>query len=469
MPMGLLCVATPVSHAGYQVKIIDQRVEPNWNELLRRELEQDPLCVGISSSTGPQLRYALEVSEIAREYGNVPVVWGGVHPSLLPEQTLRDDRVDIVVQGEGEETFLELVQALEGKRPLSTVKGIWHKDKARITHTGIRPFMDLNQLPPLSYHLIEPRKYLRTVFGAERLSFFTDRGCPYQCAFCFNTAFNRRTWRSMEPERVVQRIRDFVRRYQLKGLAFIDSNFFAEIDRGRSILEGIIREDLNIVISRINIRADTLLKMSEEDFALLERAGCRCLCVGVESGSERIRAMLRKPINVPMLLEMNRGLKRLAIVPLYFFMMGFPSETKEDLTESVSLILRLLDDNPNAVKSLNIYTPFPGTELFDIAVTHGLSVPQSIEEWIPFNYRNITQNAPWISKEMRKLIEMIDFCSFFIGEKSFLRPFKKTHPFAVLLSNLYAPLAKKRVENFFCQFPVEIKIAKLLRLFARQD
>lgn len=465
IPMGLLCVATPVSRAGYKVKIIDQRIQPQWQSLLRQELEQDPVCIGITSMTGPQLQPALEISRMAKEYGNVPVVWGGVHPSLLPEQTLENEYIDIVIQGEGEETFLELVQALEGKRPLNNVKGIWYKENGRTRHTGIRHFIDLNQQPPLSYHLIEPRKYFRTMFNVEHLNFFTSRGCPYPCTFCFNTVFNKRSWRAMDPDIVVQRIKDFVLKYKVRGLTFTDINFFTDMDRGRNILKGIIRENLNIIISKISIRVDTLSKMDKDDFVLLERVGCRRLTIGVESGSERILHLLKKPIDLPQLLKINSNMRQYSLVPSYLFMMGIPTETKDDLAESVSLAIKLLDENPNVVNIFSIFTPYPGTELFDIAVKHGLDVPQQIKEWIPFNYRNYTQNTHWLSKEMLKIIEMIDFCSFFIG----IQPFKNPNPLVTLLCNLYAPMARKRLEKLFYRFPVEIKLAKFFRIYAKQD
>jgi radical SAM superfamily enzyme YgiQ (UPF0313 family) len=469
IPMSLLCIATPIINAGYDVKIIDQRVEPKWRSILKQELKKDPICVGISSMTGPQLQHALEISKIVKEYGDSPVIWGGTHPSLLPEQTLKNKNIDIVVQGEGEETFPELVQALEGKRPLSTVKGIWYKDNGLIKNAGMRPFIDLNKQPPLPYHLIEPKNYTRTMFGVEHLNFFTSRGCPYQCTFCINPAFDKKQWRPMDPDLVIQRIRDFVERYNVKGLVFNDSNFLSDLHRGRLILKGIIRENINVLISKINIDIHTILKIAEEDFALLQRAGCRRLPIAVESGSEKIQTLLKKPVDVQRLLEVNRNLKKFEMVPVYLFMMGFPTETKEDLTESVSLAFRLLDENPKADTSFNIFTPFPGTELFDISVRHGLHAPERIEDWVSFNYRNLTQGAPWLSEEMRHIVEMLDFCIFFIGERPFRHPYEKTNPLVSLLCNLYAPLAKKRVRNFWGQFPVEIKLAKLFRLYAKQD
>ena len=468
-PLGLLSVGTPVSLSGYTVRIIDQRIEPDWRFLLIRELEQDPICVGISTMTGPQLQFALEISRIAKEHGSAPVVWGGVHPSLLPEQTLQNENIDIVVQGEGEQTFLELVQALEGKRSLRSVQGIWYKEKGHMKATETRPFVDLNQLPPLSFDLLDIEKYRRVMFGISHQNFFTSRGCPGQCTFCFNTVFNRRRWRAMEPDLVVKRIKDFANKHHVRGLIINDSNFFVDMDRGRSILKGIIRENMGIVISKLNIDPGILNKMTRDDFALLEQAGCRRFSAAIESGSEKVRALIKKPLDVERLLEKNRQLSRTPIVPSYPFMMGFPTETRDDLTESISLAFQLVTENPNASISFNIYTPYPGTELFDVAVKCGLHVPQRIEDWVPFNYRNLSQNGPWLSKEMRKIVKMMDFCSFFIGDRPLIKPTENTRRMASVPVRLYAPLARKRAKNLWYRFPVEIQLARFLRIYAKQD
>jgi radical SAM superfamily enzyme YgiQ (UPF0313 family) len=437
--------------------------------MLINELSHDPICVGVSSMTGPQLQFALEISRIAKKYGNSPVVWGGVHPSLLPEQTLENENIDVVVQGEGEETFLELVQALDGKRPLSSVKGIWYKENGHIKNTGIRPFVDLNQLPPLSYDLIDLGKYRRVLFGIPHQNFFTSRGCSRQCTFCFNTVFNRQRWRAMDPDLAVKRIKDFVTQYHVKGLIINESNFFVNVDRARSILKGIIKEKLDIVISKVNIDISTLLMLEPEDFDLLYRAGCRRLPIAIESGSERIRALLKKPADVERLLETSRRLKQSPIVPNFLFMMGFPTETKSDLSESISLAFGLIKEHPRAGIYFNIYTPYPGTELFDIAVKYGLKVPQRVEDWITFNYRNLIQNGPWLSAEMRKIVKMLDFCSYFIGERPLIQPTEETRKVATLLGRLYAPVARIRTRKLWYHFPLEIKLARFFRIYGKQN
>jgi anaerobic magnesium-protoporphyrin IX monomethyl ester cyclase len=173
LPLGLLAVATPLDVAGYKVRIIDQRTEPDWEQSLLAELKTKPIGVGVTAMTGAPIWWALKASEIVKQNSDVPVVWGGVHPSLLPQQTLENQYVDIVVQGEGEETFFELVKALGNKEPLAKVKGIWYKEGGEIKQNPPRPFIDLNQ-----------KTHTMSISGRGVLHIETSRGCPFSCAFC---------------------------------------------------------------------------------------------------------------------------------------------------------------------------------------------------------------------------------------------------------------------------------------------
>jgi radical SAM superfamily enzyme YgiQ (UPF0313 family) len=188
----------------------------------------------------------------------------------------------------------------------------------------------------------------------------------------------------------------------------------------------------------------------------------------VESGSERIQKLLGKPVDGSGLLEANRRLARHPITPLYMFMLGFPTETKEDLRETIHLAGRLLRDNPHADLTFNIYTPFPGTELFELAVEHGLRPPSCTEQWSEFNYRNLALDAPWLTGEMRRLVRVLDFCCFFLGKK-YTQPYKETKSLALFFTRLYAPVARWRARHLFHALPVEMHLAKMLRLYGRQD
>jgi anaerobic magnesium-protoporphyrin IX monomethyl ester cyclase len=469
LPLELIAVGSPLARKGYRVRIIDQRVDPNWREALVGELARNPVCVGVTSTTGPQLRHALDVSQIVKAHGDVPVVWGGVHATLLPEQTLERPEIDFVVQGEGERSFDELVAALERGGPVGDIAGVWAKRGGRIVHGAPRPFIDLNAEPPLAYDLVDVARYTRTVFGVKRLSFSTSRGCSYPCAFCYSTIVHKRHFRALSPDVALAHIKDFTGRYGVRGLFPTDANFFLDLDRARAILEGVVREQLGLVFTRLHIRFDTLRRLTGEDLTLFERAGVKCLALGVESGSERIRTLLRKPIDEGELHAVNARFRSSPIMPMYFFMLGFPTETTPELRATVDLFMRLASDNPRAYVSVNTYAPFPGTELFDLAVSEGLTPPARMEDWFSFSYRNLGANGAWLSAPMRKAVAMLDFCSFFASDRGYVTPFKQTHRLATAAARVYAPVARFRMRHMIHQAPIEIAAARKLGLYGHAD
>jgi len=468
LPLGLLCCATPLDRAGYTVRIVDQFANPDWERQLEGALAEKPLCVGVSSMTGPQLLRAIQFTRhVKTRYPDVPVVWGGVHGSLMPEQTLASPHVDVVVRGEGEETFPELVRAFEEGNDLDEIAGIAFKKDESVHLTTERPFVDLNAQPPLSYNLVDMDLYRRRLFGVDHISLNSSRGCVYRCKFCWDPVMHKRTWRAMEPEAVLDNIKRLVHDYDIRGFLFSDDNFFVDPRRAHGILEAIVRADLDISLGKLQVRADALCRMDREFFDLLVRAKVRRVMVGVESGSQRMLDFIGKGERVEHAIEANAKLTEVPIVPLYLFMMGLPTETPDDLAQSIRLATRLTNDNPRAAKSFNIYTPYPGTELYDIAVQHGLEQPQRLEDWSTFNFRNISDTAGWVTPEMRKLIKGLDFPLMFLGT-NFVGSYKKTNPLVAALARLYQPVARYRVTHLDARFPIEMRLVRSLGLFGRQ-
>ena len=469
LPLELIAVGSPLARAGYRVRIIDQRVRADWRDALLDELSRRPVCVGVTSTTGPQLRHALEVSQIVKAHSDVPVVWGGIHATLLPEQTLERPEIDFVVQGEGERTFEELVAAIERGGRIGELAGVWRREGGRVVQGAPRPFIDLNAEPPLEYDLVDVARYTRTVFGVKRLSFSTSRGCRFPCTFCYSTVVHKRHFRALRPDVAVEHMKDFTGRYGVRGLFPTDANFFLDLDRARAILEGVVRERLGLVFTRLHIRVDTLRRLTDEDLRLLERSGVKCLAMGVESGAARIRALLRKPVDEGELHALDLRLRRFDIMPLYFFMIGFPTETLQEVKATVDLFMKLCSDNPRAYVSVNVYAPFPGTELFDLAVSEGLTQPARMEDWFSFSYRKLGAQGPWLSASMRKVIPMLDFCSFFASDRGYATPFKQTHPMATLAARAYAPVARFRMRHLLHHAPLEIAAARKLGLYGNAE
>jgi radical SAM superfamily enzyme YgiQ (UPF0313 family) len=468
LPLSLLCVGSPLDRLGYRVRIVDQFASPTWEREFEEALESEPLCVGITSMTGPQILRALEATHaVKRRYPHVPVVWGGIHASLLPEQTLQEPGIDAVVVGEGEATFAELVQTIEAGGPLESVQGIVYKRDGQVHATPSRPFVDIDREPPLSYHLVDVDLYRRNLFGVDHLSFNSSRGCTFRCSFCWDPVMHKRTWRAMQPRTVVDQLRRIVEEHGVRGFLFTDDHFFIDLRRARGILQGIVEAGLGLTISKVQIRADTICAMDDEFLDLLVRANVRRMTVGVESGSQRVLDLIQKDVSVEQVIEANRRIAALPIVPLYLFMMGMPTETPEEFRQSIRLADRLVADNPKAAKTFNIYTPYPGTELYELALQQGLRCPERLPDWARFNFRNVQKDAPWIVPETRRLVERLDFPLMFLGT-NFTSPYRKTNPAVVALARLYAPIARYRVNNLDGRLPFETRITKMLGLFARQ-
>lgn len=272
----------------------------------------------------------------------------------------------------------------------------------------------------------------------------------------------------MKPETVLEHLQLIIRGYNIHGFNFTDDNFFVDMKRAYSILERIVRTDLNISLGKLQIRADAICRMDQDFLQLIVKAGVKRLHVGVESGSQRILDMIKKGETVEHVIEANRKLASYPIVPLYTFMMGLPTETPEEFAQSVRLAEQLVDENPKAAKSFNIYTPYPGTELYGMALKYGLTEPQRLENWAHFNYRNIPRESTWVAPKMKKLIKALDFPLMFLG-RNFVNPYKKTNPIVVGLTKLYYPVARYRVKHLNAHFPIETKVVKALGLFGRQD
>jgi anaerobic magnesium-protoporphyrin IX monomethyl ester cyclase len=469
LPLSLLCTATRLDLQGYEIRIVDQFADPLWESKLTDALKRKPICFGVTSMTGPQILRALEASHRFKEvYPDVPVVWGGIHASLLPEQTLRNPDIDIVVVGEGEETFEDLTKAIESGRAFNTVSGIYYKDDGAIRCSTSRNFIHLDSEPPVSYQLVDINLYRRKLFGVDHITFNSSRGCTFRCSFCWDPVMHQRKWRAMQPRTVIDQLKRIIRDYDIRGFLFTDDHFFIDMHRAHGILEEIVRADLDIMISKLQIRADTICRMDREFLQLLVRAGVKRMTVGVESGSQRVLDLIKKDVSVEEVIQANQKLAEFPIVPLYLFMMGLPTETPDELKQSIVLAQRLLNDNPRAVKTFNIYTPYPGTELYDVALSLGLKAPDQLEDWSRFNFRNVPKESAWISPETKSLVENLDLPLMFLGEH-FTDSYRKTNSIISALGKLYSPVALYRVKNMDVRFPLESKIVKSLGLFARQD
>ena len=285
-PLGILAVSTPLLEAGYKVKLIDSTITPDFKKVVLRELA-DALCLAISLVTGPMIRETVEIARAVKEWNpDFPIILGGWHPSLLPDQTLASPYVDIVVRGQGEDSLLEIVRRLEAGESLHDVQGIGFKVDGKPVFTPERVLKPLVEMPQKAYHLADFDAYER-VCGRRWAMYISSLACPFNCAYCTNAGVYGRKWNALPPEQFVEETVALTRRYRLELLWIVDDNFLVDLDRARHIAEGLVQAGSRF---RWSIQATTNLtaRLSLDDLRLLRRAGLQQICHGAESGSEEV-------------------------------------------------------------------------------------------------------------------------------------------------------------------------------------
>ena len=394
-PNSLITIGGVLEKNGFKPNIVDARFEDY------RKVDYDgALFVGISAMSGRQIKHGLEISKfIKARHPNVPIVWGGVHPTILPEQTLQNENVDIVVRGEGELTALELAQRLEKGAPLDGVKGLSFKREGRIITNENRPFMNLDTAEDLAYHLLkDPKLYTPT----ETFHYASSRGCPHRCAFCYNASFCKNTWRSKSIGKIMEDIRTIIDRYHPKCIDFLEDNFFVSRERVEQIADFLIKEGINVTWTG-DIRANYFDQYDRGFLQKIKRSGCKEVILGAESGSPGILKAVQKDITVEQIEKSIKMCKESDINLVLLFVIGFPYETKQDLCMTIDLISRIFNEY-GVHSTISIFSPYPGTPLFETAKEYGFTPPTSLEDWGNWNFSNVA-NAPWLDSETRDFIE----------------------------------------------------------------
>jgi len=478
-PFALLTIAAPLLQKGIRVQIIDQRVEKNWVQQLRTALRHKPVCCGISTMTGTQIHFSIEIAKIIRAEtgGAIPLVWGGCHPTILPEQTLQSEYVDIVVVGEGDETFLELVEALQHKQPLAQVKGIAYLEGEKYVFTGERPLLDVETLLPTPWELVNVEAYIhpdlylresRRVLDVGQ----TSRGCPYRCGFCSSAAIRKRKWRKMSVEKSLAMIIEDVKRYNLDGIWLRDDEFYIDPNRATEICEGIIEADLNIAWYTSGTRIGDLLRATDDQLATLKKSGAYVVKMGAESGSDRVLEYIRKGQTVEQILAANQRCRKFGIKPAFSLMCGFPTETFAEINQTIDLFFRLQEENPEAsCETIAQFTALPGTELYDIGLQMGLNPPERLEDWVNWLFHDTDykgERLPWFNAQERRAIGNLNYLS--ILSKTGAEIVKTIHnkTWASLLGMLVKPASRYfawRLKNKYYHLVPEIRPIKWFQYY----
>ncbi|MEE8470895.1 MAG: radical SAM protein [Dehalococcoidia bacterium] len=468
VPLGLLYVGTILSREGYDVRIIDATVDDDYVALADQECK-DAMLVGITALTS-EVKGGLEISSFIKERHDVPIVWGGIHPSLFPVLTCEDPLVDFAVLGEGEYTLLELVRALEKDSPLEGIEGLAYREEGLVKINQPRPYVDLAKLPPLDYDLVDMAKYLRSGAWRRDIDVQTSRGCPSRCKFCVNPVLGNRILRAMPAKRVADECERLSTAYGIEFVTFVDDNFFVSRPRVKEICEEFIERKLDIKWFA-ELRADYFRPgFVDEDFLeLAEAAGLTNLTIGAESGVPRLLELMGKDITVDDVVRSANMLATTDIATAYSFIIGLPTEDRDDILTTLQLVETLWKLYPKASYSITTLRAYPGCELTDYFVRQGwIHEPQSLREFAQDAFSKVYTESPaklpWHC-DPDFVYAIAYFTSIAYGPFSRKRVKEILGGFTFLLlpELLLQRIARVRLEHRFFKFLIDIWLHKALQ------
>ena len=412
LPLSVLSLASQLDPQRYEVMVVDGRLD-NWDfGSICKWLDDSLVCVGISSMTSYQIKDGLNFASFIRgKSPDTPIVWGGWHPSLMPRQTIRDEYVDIVIIGQGEVTFPQLLDKLAKGESLTGISNLVIKDGDKnLISTGLKPLTKLDDILPIerAYRYVDMERYIQPLWGNKRVSGYeSSRGCPNNCKFCSIASVYKRRWNALSAERVVEGVKFLKNNYDIDAVHFYDNNFFVDFKRALDISRRIEAENLNVRWDGTAV-VEQFIHVSGDDLEKLKKSGFYRVIIGIESGDEDVLARINKKHTNKQVLELVEKCSRHGIMPSLSFMVGFPWHPEQDVKNTIGLIEKIKNININTEILLFIFSPYLGTELYEIARGYGMNFPDSLEGWADYTYENI--NVPWITEKLaRKINRYISF------------------------------------------------------------
>jgi len=408
-PFGIMYVADALAQAGFEPRIFHE-TEAYQETFLRQVAEAKPLFVGLSTITGPQLRPVIETSKKLKAMG-VPVVWGGVHATIMPQECLKEDYVDFVVINEGEETAQELARMLAGQKAadFGAVRGLAWKDGGRPLENLERPFIqDLDRFRP-RWDLIPVERYLIQSGPYQRaLPIYISRGCPFRCGFCYNEVVMKRTWRQHSDDFILQQVQWLKDHFHIDAVDYADDYLFGRIKPMQRLVEKV----------GMPWSGQVRVQLLKTEFVQWMRdTGCQWVNIGAESGSQAVLDSMHKDQKAEQIEWGVGNLVRIApnVEANLSFIVGLPEENETERKVTFDLIERLAAMSSKVRCSVCVYMPYPGTPLWPDALQRGYVPPDHQEGWCDMDLNR--GNTPWVSDaEMQVMSEINDI--LFVGRSS---------------------------------------------------
>jgi B12 binding protein len=385
MPLGLLHLASAL---GPPVTIVDGRLDLA-PEARVAGLAREALCLGVSVRTGKPIADALRICRASRAVNpDLPIVWGGPHPSLFPEQCLGSGVADACVRGPGEETLVELASAFRAERPGAGLPGVAFRRGEEVVVGPPREWREPARSPRADYGFLDVEHYFR-LRGSRRLDYCSSRR-PWPAS--------AGEWSGLSARRVVDELGELVARWRLSEVAFQDEDFFADPRRVEAIARGLLEAGIQVEWSAAGPAA-TLARLSGEHLRALAASGCRRVVVRTP-GDTVLRGEAGDAVR-----EAGRRLHTAGIAGRFAFVAGFPGRGKGGLAEIHRLALQLRRLDARFETPIRLHAPIPGAPG---DAPPGFVAPRGLEEWAEVDLAGASLPDALRRRAAR--------CDFFLGE-----------------------------------------------------
>jgi len=364
LSIGLGIISAVLKQKSHKVELIDTTFKISKKQIINKIKNFNPDVVGVTAATN-DLYNAINICNLIKRIKNIPIVCGGYHATIAPEDIIKQDCFDIAAIGESEYSFLDLISSMEKGKINYKIKNLWFKKQGKIIKNPIGNLnQDLDKLPFADREIFDYQKYIDSNRGLA--TFMSSRGCPFKCTYCINKVLiekykgKGKYVRFRSVKNLFQEIKQVIKRYKVKEIEFYDDTFTLN----KSYLKEFCKrypKEINLPFY-INARVNAVTK---EDFQLLKKAGCVRVSIGVESGDTKIRnPVLKRNQSEEQIINTFKWAKQIGLETYSFNMIGIPYETKESIKKTIELNRKI---NPNYV-GVSIFNAFKETELYDLCL-----------------------------------------------------------------------------------------------------
>jgi anaerobic magnesium-protoporphyrin IX monomethyl ester cyclase len=466
IPLSVVYAATQSVKAGYNVKIMDLRCCPDtWEQEVSEILDQGCHLVGVSVMTGNPIKKGLEISKYIKSKYDIPIVWGGPHPTLSGRETMENELIDFIIQGWGSEPLCNLIKKVKDDiGEYKDITGLGYREAGEIILNKFPADQEVLDYRDIPYHLVDinSEAYARSFTEELMFPIFSSVGCPYSCTFCITPAVSKliegKKWVPFEDEQVLGHMEYLYDKYKVDRFVFYDDDTFVNMKRMRRILEAIVERGMNkkFGLEFRGVRINEVDKMDKDYFDLLVEARTEKLLIGVESGSDKILKKMKKIITAEQILRANKKLSDYpSLRPHYNFFCGTPGETYEDLVKTKDLVVQLLEDNPHCEIGFGFdWKPLPGSVMTEQAIDeYGFVIPKNLEEWAEVDSYDSEVEVvyPWYTEQIQKIIKLLQLTGVILDKKKFMLQ-ASTLPstlrgVAIFLGDIYRPFLQLRLKK----------------------